>query len=546
MPACGEGAPGAATETARRNAGLSRPNAADDDLERRSFKAVASVALIAASVRAKADALLTASSGASASTRAEADVDAGVEEEAPALARSVSDLEQTEAWLDAAVRGFEGLRLENDAPRARVEEMEEEAAASRADADVAEARAEAAESRVAELEAEEARAAKDARAPRRGARRRAHRGSDSAANAVRAAEANARARAPRRPKMRRHGSERRKPGEERSKKRRRRPPPRAPPPSARREGAKRRVEGARGSYAGTAAAAAAHEARRIAEEAAARFAEAAAAAEAEAAVASPSPPPLIFRRAEAATNTSPLALPAPPVEDVEDVEDAEDAARRGREKTHPRREVNDPNARALVLSPGVDADGVGFSSPRREGGGKFAEALRHYTRRLRDDVRRAEAETARHRERAEHMRAEIARLASDLPSARAKAAREGVAAAGGDRRSRERARPRAARGRRRGSRPSEAKAARYKSIAKKCYERMKKQKVAYELQIAGLRQQIECAGLASLNITENLSFASTAAPARAREARGVRREDVALRDSTDEENGRRGGGRARG
>ena len=73
MPACGEGAPGAATETARRIAGLSPPNAADDDLERRSFKAVASVALIAASVRAKADALLTASSGASASTRAEAD-----------------------------------------------------------------------------------------------------------------------------------------------------------------------------------------------------------------------------------------------------------------------------------------------------------------------------------------------------------------------------------------------------------------------------------------------------------------------------------------
>ena len=169
----------------------------------------------------------------------------------------------------------------------------------------------------------------------------------------------------------------------------------------------------------SAAAAAAHEARRIAEEAAARFAEAAAAAEAEAAVASPSPPPLIFRRAEAATNTSPLALPAPPVEDAEDAECAEDASRRGREKTHPRREVNDPNARALVLSPGVDADGVDFPSPRREGGGKFAEALRHYTRRLRDDVRRAEAETARHRERAEHMRAEIARLASDLPSARA-------------------------------------------------------------------------------------------------------------------------------
>ena len=50
---------------------------------------------------------------------------------------------------------------------------------------------------------------------------------------------------------------------------------------------------------------------------------------------------------------------------------------------------------------------------------------------------------------------------------------------------------------------------------------MKKQKVAYELQIAGLRQQIECAGLASLNITENLSFASTAAPTPARARRGA-------------------------
>ena len=120
------------------------------------------------------------------------------------------------------------------------------------------------------------------------------------------------------------------------------------------------------------------------------------------------------------------------------------------------------------------------------------------------------------------MRAEIARLASDLPSARAKAAREGLwRLAGGDRRSRERARPAPTASAAAGRGAREAKAARYKSIAKKCYERMKKQKVAYELQIAGLRQQIECAGLASLNITENLSFASTAAPTPARARRGA-------------------------
>ena len=39
-----------------------------------------------------------------------------------------------------------------------------------------------------------------------------------------------------------------------------------------------------------------------------------------------------------------------------------------------------------------------------------------YTTRLRDDVTKAEAEVAAHREHAEKMRLEIARLASDLPS----------------------------------------------------------------------------------------------------------------------------------
>ena len=120
------------------------------------------------------------------------------------------------------------------------------------------------------------------------------------------------------------------------------------------------------------------------------------------------------------------------------------------------------------------------------------------------------------------MRAEIARLASDLPSARAKAAREGVAAAKAAIAAPASAlAPAPPAGAGAGRAASEAKAARYKSIAKKCYERMKKQKVAYELQIAGLRQQIECAGLASLNITENLSFASTAAPTPARARRGA-------------------------
>ena len=43
---------------------------------------------------------------------------------------------------------------------------------------------------------------------------------------------------------------------------------------------------------------------------------------------------------------------------------------------------------------------------------------------------------------------------------------------------------------------------------------MKSQKAAYELQIAGLRQQIEIAALPSLNTT-NASFAATPTPRRA-------------------------------
>ena len=56
-------------------------------------------------------------------------------------------------------------------------------------------------------------------------------------------------------------------------------------------------------------------------------------------------------------------------------------------------------------------------------------------------------------------------------------------------------------------------AAYYKSVAKKLYGRMKSQKAAYELQIAGLRQQIELVALPSLNTT-NASFSATPTPRR--------------------------------
>ena len=43
----------------------------------------------------------------------------------------------------------------------------------------------------------------------------------------------------------------------------------------------------------------------------------------------------------------------------------------------------------------------------------------------------------------------------------------------------------------------------YKSIAKKCYTRMKQQKDAYELQMSGLRKQLEFVSNGSVNMTES-------------------------------------------
>ena len=133
----------------------------------------------------------------------------------------------------------------------------------------------------------------------------------------------------------------------------------------------------------------------------------------------------------------------------------------------------------------------------------FAATLREYTRRLREDVARARDEVATHKSRAARMKAEIDRLATDLPARDVSVAKENAA--------------------NRAAAADPTKAAYYKSVAKKCYARMKSQKAAYELQIAGLRQQIELVTLPSLNTT-NASFAATPTPRRTdREAKVARR-----------------------
>jgi hypothetical protein len=226
------------------------------------------------------------------------------------------------------------------------------------------------------------------------------------------------------------------------------------------------------------------------------------------------------------------------------------------------------------------------------GGGKFAAALRAYTERLRDDVARAEAEVSAHRTHADRMQREIARLASDLPSARARtnqrergqsageeeteahtakgadvaqSSREAVAVSGGRTQlsvsmlettttvaeteetnqsvfaaaAGAAAHPHARQGldtategvdgnralgggadggkaetraESRVETRAETKAVYYKAIAKKCYQRMKLSKEAYELQLTGLRQQLEIAGGSGSVNLNNLSFSSTLPP----------------------------------
>ena len=243
---------------------------------------------------------------------------------------------------------------------------------------------------------------------------------------------------------------------------------------ARREASEARAEAMREASAAEAA----HEARRRAEEEAARLAKHAASEAADAAATSPKPPALAFRaRVDAPAPSTALAL-----------RPAETSA-----------EAAAAAALAAMAATAVPADAEAF-----------AATLREYTRRLREDAARARDEVAAHKARAARMKAEIDRLATDLPSHR-----HGERAST---RALPESSPKAPLARDSTAEPPAAdptRAAYYKSVAKKCYARMKSQKAAYELQIAGLRQQIELVALPSLNTT-NASFAATPTPRRAR------------------------------
>ena len=192
--------------------------------------------------------------------------------------------------------------------------------------------------------------------------------------------------------------------------------------------------------------------------------------------------------------------------------------------------IRKPASTALAVSPST---------------AQFGEALRTHTVRLKDDVLRAQAEVAAHKEHAKRMQREIALLQSDVPSARARVLEQqqlrlgsssdqnklSVSPAAGtnipptpppiDVEATTAANTAA-------NTQASSRAVYYKSIAKKCYTRMKQQKDAYELQIAGLRKQLEFVSNGSVNMT-NLSFASTVAggPSPARGKHGVRfRPDV--------------------
>ena len=111
------------------------PSDADGEDERASFKAVASLALLASTLKSKADVLLTASSGSSEASgsaagspgTAAANGARAESSESEPLARSVSDLIQTETWLDQAISAAERLRSENANLERRVEEIAAEA-----------------------------------------------------------------------------------------------------------------------------------------------------------------------------------------------------------------------------------------------------------------------------------------------------------------------------------------------------------------------------------------------------------------------------------
>jgi len=248
---------------------------------------------------------------------------------------------------------------------------------------------------------------------------------------------------------------------------------------ARREASEARAEAMREASAAEAA----HEARRRAEEAAVRLAKHAASEAADAAATAPTPPPLAFKaRVDAPSPSTALAL--------RPVESSAEAA-----------------AAAALAAMAATAAPAGAEA--------FAATLRECTRRLREDVARARDEVATHKARAARMKAEIDRLATDLP-ARSVSAVSGAS-------SRAKALPATTPELAAAPAADPTRAAYYKSVAKKLYGRMKSQKAAYELQIAGLRQQIELVALPSLNTT-NASFSATPTPRRTdREAKLARR-----------------------
>lgn len=633
-------------------------NSEDDDLlPRHSFRAVASVALIAASIRAKADILLTTSSAGSVTRRSsvaddssvvsegspsvashslqakEVDLASGpepgisprtpdtVNEESTAaephpLKRSVSDLKQTETWLDEAIAAAESIRRENEDLKRQLAEaamQAADAAEAVAEAETERERAEAALSAMTEdLQAQIEAAAAAASAAEAGAAAAAVRGNKieaevshlqaqlqskskqaetfSAAAAAATADAEV-LRAAVKEKEAEAAAARCRIAdlEEEAKRSAMILSERSAALStsaaevarltelcqAERQAAAATVKEAREAAAKEVMEAMSHvrELRtevRALETAAAESSAARAAAECAAAEARED---AAHARAQAKCETAAAAA----AHDARRRAEAEIEATQRQEMEHVETEDADTNTtpRALPAPPTdwlpVVPSATGAMEPvaALRSGTKFATALRAHTERLRDDVARAEDEVTAHREHADRVQREIALLASDLPSARAQVLLQKQSCKGKE----EKEAPRGAETPRLRSRLSvsivetttstatttagpgtqnggeemildaataantainfaatsvapltrqgsgsmaggknETKAVYYKTIAKKCYQRMKQQKEAYELQIAGLRQQLEfaaCNGSVNLN---NLSFASTVAP----------------------------------
>ena len=175
--------------------------------------------------------------------------------------------------------------------------------------------------------------------------------------------------------------------------------------------------------------------------------------------------------------------------------------------------IRKPAPTALAVSPGT---------------AQFGEALRMHTVRLKDDVMRSQAEVATHKEHAKRMQREIALLQSDIPSVRTRVLEQQQQRRGSSSdQGKLSVSPAAGTNIPPTPRPhadvkattasntaaniqASSKALYYKTIARKCFDRMKQQKEFYELQLTGLRKQLEFKSNGSINMT-NLSFASTVA-----------------------------------